>query len=149
MRTSIIFILPMLLLSSLTAAQTDIVTERTPANVFIVYRSQIDVDHQALMEVARGVRHSWPDGRRVRMVLPGKASPGYEVVADTVYGGTGRFMTRFWLGLVFGGQALAPDFIQSQSEVMEALAGSDTTVAVLTEADLGAQIPEGFAVVAF
>lgn len=100
-----------------------IITRFTPANAH--------VDTSTFKRMLLGDIKEWPDGRSVLVVLPGRESGSYIEVSAFLLGSRGANMSRYWLRKVFGGEARAPDFESSDTEIINKVLNNENAVGAL------------------
>lgn len=71
----------------------------------------LSIEREAALALIRGERRNWEGGIDARVVLPARESEQYEVVADRVFGLSGKAMERQWFRLVFAGQVNPPVYL--------------------------------------
>lgn len=90
------------------------------------------LDEASLLALLRGQRRNWDDGNAATVILPSRDSADFEVVAERVFGASGRVMQRLWFRVVFSGRANAPTYIDDPSEVVAAVEAKSGAVGVFT-----------------
>lgn len=93
-----------------------------------------------------GQRRNWDDGDAANLVLPSRESANFDFVAQKLFSASGQVMQRLRFRLVFSGTANAPDYVDSSSDVIEALERQDGALGILVS-DEAPTVREGLAVV--
>jgi len=102
-------------------------------------------DRAMLLRMLRGYHYSWPEGQLVTVILPAKASPAHEPVAQHLFQASGRAMTRHWLKMVFSGQASAPVYVDSDAEIILQIQRSPNAIGIIAKPP--AVLPDNIALV--
>lgn len=100
--------------------------------------SSASLDEASLLALLKGQRRNWDDGNAATVILPSRESEDFEVVAERVFGASGRVMQRLWFRVVFSGRANAPTYVDDPSEVISAVEATSGAVGVL----VAAEVPE-------
>ena len=117
-------------------------------NTFVVVNAPpgSSIDQASLEALLTGQRRNWDDGDAAKVVLPSRESPNFDFVAQKLFGTSGQVMQRLWFRLVFSGRANAPDYVNSSSDVIEAVERQAGAVGILVS-DVAPNVREGLAVV--
>jgi hypothetical protein len=102
-------------------------------------------DRAMLQRMLRGYHYSWPEGQLVTVLLPAKASPAHEQVANRLFQASGKVMTRHWLKMVFSGQATAPVYLDSDAEIILQIQRSPNAIGIIAKPP--AVLPDNIALV--
>ena len=89
------------------------------------------LDEASLLALLKGQRRNWDDGNAATVVLPSRESNDFEIVAQHVFGASGRMMQRLWFRVVFSGRANAPTYIDDPSDVIAAVEAKAGAVGVM------------------
>lgn len=100
--------------------------------------SRASLDEASLLALLKGQRRNWDDGNAATVILPSRESEDFEVVAERVFGSSGRVMQRLWFRVVFSGRANAPTYVDDPSEVISAVEATSGAIGVL----VAAEVPE-------
>ena len=100
--------------------------------------SSASLDESSLRALLKGQRRNWDDGNAATVILPSRESEDFEVVAERVFGSSGRVMQRLWFRVVFSGRANAPTYVDDPSEVISAVEATSGAIGVL----VAAEVPE-------
>ena len=100
--------------------------------------SSASLDEASLRALLKGQRRNWDDGNAATVILPSRESEDFEVVAERVFGSSGRVMQRLWFRVVFSGRANAPTYVDDPSEVISAVEATSGAIGVL----VAAEVPE-------
>jgi hypothetical protein len=104
------------------------------------------IDQASLEALLTGQRRNWDDGDAAKVVLPSRESLNFDFVAQKLFGTSGQVMQRLWFRLVFSGRANAPDYVNSSSDVIEAVERQDGALGILIS-DVAPSAREGLVVV--
>ena len=98
--------------------------------------SSASLDEASLRALLKGQRRNWDDGNAATVILPSRESEDFEVVAERVFGSSGRVMQRLWFRVVFSGRANAPTYVDDPSEVISAVEATSGAIGVLVSAEV-------------
>ena len=117
-------------------------------NTFVVVNAPpgSSIDQASLEALLTGQRRNWDDGDAAKVVLPSRESPNFDFVAQKLFGTSGQVMQRLWFRLVFSGRANAPDYVNSSSDVIEAVESQAGAVGILVSDEVP-NVREGLVVV--
>lgn len=117
-------------------------------NTFVVVNAPpgSSIDQASLEALLTGQRRNWDDGDAAIVILPSRMSPNFDGVGHKLFGASGQVMQRLWFRLVFSGRANAPDYVNSSSEVIEAMERQDGALGILIS-DVAPSAREGLVVV--
>ena len=117
-------------------------------NTFVVVNAPpgSSIDQASLEALLTGQRRNWDDGDAAKVILPSRMSPNFDGVGHKLFGASGQVMQRLWFRLVFSGRANAPDYVNSSSEVIEAMERQDGALGILIS-DVAPSAREGLVVV--
>ena len=104
------------------------------------------IDQASLEALLTGQRRNWDDGDAAKVVLPSRESSNIDFVAQKLFGTSGQVMQRLWFRMVFSGRANAPDYVNSSSDVIEAVERQDGALAIVVS-DVAPTVVEGLVVV--
>ena len=104
------------------------------------------IDQASLEALLTGQRRNWDDGDAAKVVLPSRESSNFDFVAQKLFGTSGQVMQRQWFRLVFSGKANAPDYVDSSTEVIEAVARQGGALGILVSDDVP-EVGEGLKVI--
>ena len=104
------------------------------------------IDQASLEALLTGQRRNWDDGDAAKVVLPSRESSNFDFVAQKLLGTSGQVMQRLWFRLVFSARANAPDYVNSSSDVIEAVELQDGALGIVVS-DVAPTVVEGLVVV--
>jgi len=104
------------------------------------------IDQASLEALLTGQRRNWVDGDAAKVVLPSRESSNFDFVAQKLFGTSWQVMQRLWFRLVFSGRANAPDYVNSSSDVIEAVERQDGALGIVVS-DVAPTVVEGLVVV--
>ena len=104
------------------------------------------IDQASLEALLTGQRRNWDDGDAAKVVLPSRESSNFDFVARKLLGTSGQVMQRLWFRLVFSARANAPDYVNSSSDVIEAVERQDGALGIVVS-DVAPTVVEGLVVV--
>ena len=104
------------------------------------------IDQASLEALLTGQRRNWDDGDAAKVVLPSRESSNFDFVAQKLFGTSGQVMQRQWFRLVFSGKANAPDYVDSSTEVIDAVARQGGALGILVSDDVP-EVGEGLKVI--
>lgn len=91
-----------------------------------------DLSQEYGLSIMRGENKNWGSGADARVVLPSRDSQHYDLIANSLLGGSGKAMERRWFALVFSGKVNAPKYLENDSAVMDFIAGTQGAIGVVT-----------------
>ena len=94
------------------------------------------LDEASLLALLKGQRRNWDDGNAATVILPSRESEDFEVVAERVFGSSGRVMQRLWFRVVFSGRANAPTYVDDPLEVISTVESKPGAIGVLVAAEM-------------
>ena len=117
-------------------------------NTFVVVNAPpgSSIDQASLEALLTGQRRNWDDGDAAKVVLPSRKSSNFDFVAQKLFGTSGQVMQRQWFRLVFSGKANAPDYVDSSTEVLDAVARQAGALGILVS-DTAPEVDESLTVV--
>ena len=104
------------------------------------------IDQASLEALLTGQRRNWDDGDAAKVVLPSRESSNFDFVAQKLLGTSRQVMQRLWFRLVFSARANAPDYVNSSSDVIEAVELQDGALGIVVS-DVAPTVVEGLVVV--
>ena len=104
------------------------------------------IDQASFEALLTGQRRNWDDGDVAEVVLPSRESSNIDFVAQKLFGTSGQVMQRLWFRLVFSGRANAPAYVNSSSDVIEAVERQDGALGIVVS-DVAPTVVEGLVVV--
>ena len=118
------------------------------ANTFVVVNAPAgsSIDQASLEALLTGQRRNWDDGDAAKVILPSRRSSNFDFVGHKLFGASGQVMQRQWFRLVFSGKANAPDYVDSSTEVIDAVARQGGALGILVSDDVP-EIGEGLKVI--
>ena len=118
------------------------------ANTFVVVNAPAgsSIDQASLEALLTGQRRNWDDGDAAKVILPSRMSPNFDFVGHKLFGASGQVMQRQWFRLVFSGKANAPDYVDSSTEVLDAVARQAGALGILVS-DTAPEVDESLTVV--
>ena len=118
------------------------------ANTFVVVNAPAgsSIDQASLEALLTGQRRNWDDGDAAKVILPSRMSPNFDFVGHKLFGASGQVMQRQWFRLVFSGKANAPHYVDSSTEVLDAVARQAGALGILVS-DTAPEVDESLTVV--
>lgn len=84
------------------------------------------------LSIMRGENKNWGSGADARVALPSRDSEHYDLIANSLMGGSGKAMERRWFALVFSGKVNAPKYLEDDSAVMNFIASTQGAIGIVT-----------------
>jgi hypothetical protein len=119
------------------------------SDMYVVVNAPVDasLDEKSLLALIKGQRRNWDDGNAATVVLPSRESDDFELVAQRIFGVSGRMMQRLWFRVVFSGYANAPEYLDEPSGVVAAVADKPGALGILLS-EQKPEVPSSLRVVA-
>lgn len=90
------------------------------------------VSQAEFMKIIRGQQQRWKDGKTVHIALMKTKNPTGQKTAEEIYGMSGDELNKYWLSLVFAGQALAPEFYNTEQELIDYVANTPGAIGIVS-----------------
>lgn len=119
------------------------------SDTYVVVNAPVDasLDEASLLALIKGQRRNWDDGNAATVILPSRESDDFELVAQRIFGVSGRMMQRLWFRVVFSGYANAPAYLDEPSGVVAAVAEKPGALGILLS-EQKPEVPSSLRVVA-
>ena len=91
-----------------------------------------EFNHEYGLSLMRGENKNWGSGADARVALPFRDSEHYDLIANSLLGGSGKAMERRWFALVFSGKVNAPKYLEDDSAVMNFIASTQGAIGIVT-----------------
>lgn len=93
---------------------------------------QVNMTTMDLKKVFKGEKQRWSDGTAIKIAMIKTNLPVGTETAKKVYNMTSDEVSKLWLGLVFSGQAKAPVFFVSESELLNFVQNTPGAIGIVS-----------------
>lgn len=87
---------------------------------------------KALKSIMRGEQQQWSDGTTIKIGLMKTNTEVGSQTASYIYRMTSQGLNKYWLGLVFQGRAIAPQFFSSEQQLQEFIKSTPGAIGVVS-----------------
>ncbi|MEX0965865.1 MAG: hypothetical protein WD077_01395 [Bacteroidia bacterium] len=93
---------------------------------------QETVSYQEFIRIIRGEKQRWDDGTKVSIALMKTSHPTGQLTAERIYAMSGNELNKYWLSVVFQGKAKAPNFFNSEPELINYVSTTPGAIGIVS-----------------
>jgi hypothetical protein len=88
------------------------------------------------LSVLKGEKPYWRNGNKVSIALLKTSTKAGDDIAKTIYGMSGDNLNKYWLSLVFQGNASPPNFFDTETELKAFVLKTKGAIGIITSGSL-------------